>query len=59
MEFDVTKEYDPEYLIKYYKSRIKRWENNPKAKKIVEHYKKGIKKLEQNLTPNTIERWKE
>ena len=49
MEFDESKQDDPKYLIKYYQSRIDRWKNHPKGKKIVERYKKGIKRLSSNV----------
>lgn len=49
MEFDETKQDDPKYLIKYYQSRIDRWKDNPKGKKIVNRYKKAIKRLSVNV----------
>lgn len=49
MNFDVLKQNDSNYLIKYYQSRIDKWKNNPNGLKIVEHYENLIKQLKNKL----------
>lgn len=53
MKFDETKQDDYKYLIKYYQSRIEKWKNNPEGKKIVNRYKKAIKRLSVNVYQQT------
>ena len=49
IEWDSSKENDPQFLIKYYEGRIAYWSKYPKniSGKIIDNFRKGIKTLSQ------------
>lgn len=49
MEFDNSKENDPEYLIEWYQYRAELHKNNPKVRN---RYEKGVKELRKQIRIN-------
>ena len=47
MKLDETKENDVNYLIWWYNHRIDVWKNKTNSVKIINHYKRSLKKLKQ------------